>query len=90
MLNFHRTFRAFAGPLAAVSFCAALAAQAREIDPQLREYVITSCSTDAYRLCPQALGDETAAVQCMRKNRSQLNQICRVAYDKVVRVLHKP
>ena len=90
MLTFHRSFRAFAGTIAALSFCAALAAQAREIDPQLREYVITSCSTDAYRLCPQSLGDESAAVRCMRKNRAQLNQICRVAYDKVVRVLRRP
>ena len=90
MSNFDRTFRAFAGAVAASAFCVALAAQAREIDPQLREYVMNSCSTDAYRLCPQALGDESSAVQCMRKNRSQLNQICRVAYDKVVRVLRKP
>ncbi len=90
MLTFDRTFRAFAGAVAAGSFCVTLAAQARELDPQMRQYVITSCSTDAYRLCPQALGDESAAVQCMRKNRSQLDQICRVAYDKVVRVLRKP
>jgi hypothetical protein len=83
----NRTFRALAGACAALSFCAALAAQAREIDPQLRQYVIASCSTDAYRLCPQSLGSEGDAVKCMKKNRSQLNQVCRVAYDKVARVL---
>ena len=89
MLTF-RTFRASIGAVVAMSFCAALAAEAREIDPQLRQYVITSCSTDAYRLCPESLGNEKDAVKCMRKNRSQLNQICRVAYDKVVRVMRKP
>jgi hypothetical protein len=89
MLTKIRTFRAVAGAVAAVSFCAALAAQAREIDPELRQYVIASCSTDAYRLCPQSLGNETDAVKCMKKNRSQLNQTCRGAYDKVVRVLRE-
>lgn len=89
MLTYIRTFRAMAGAVAAMSFCAALAAEAREIDPELRQYVITSCSTDAYRLCPQSLGNESEAVRCMRKNRAQLNRICRVAYDKVVRVLAK-
>jgi hypothetical protein len=89
MLTFNRTSKAMAGAVAVASFCAALAAQAREIDPELRQYVIASCSTDAYRFCPQSLGNETDAVKCMRKNRAQLNQTCRVAYDKVVRVLRQ-
>jgi hypothetical protein len=89
MISFNPTFKAVAGAIALVSFCATFAAQAREIDSQLREDVITNCSTDAYRLCPQSLGDETAAVKCMRKNRAQLNKTCRVVYDKVVRVLRK-
>ena len=89
MLSYNRTFRAVAVAFVAVSFGAALAAQAREIDAELRQYVITSCSTDAYRLCPQSLGDEGEAVKCMRKYRSQLNLTCRVAYDKVVHVLRK-
>jgi hypothetical protein len=49
--------------------------------------VIASCSSDAYRLCPQSLGSESDAVSCMKSKRSQLEQTCRVAYDKVVRVL---
>ena len=89
MLTDNRTFRALARAIAAASFCAAIAAQAREIDPELRQYVISSCSTDAYRLCPASLNSDTDAVKCMRKNRSQLNQTCRVAYDKVVRVLRQ-
>jgi len=89
MLTYNRTFRALSSAVVALSFCTALAAQAREIDPELRQYVIANCSDDAYRLCPQSLGNENDAVKCMRKNRSQLNQTCRVAYDKVVRVMRK-
>jgi hypothetical protein len=89
MLSYFVTFKAVAGAIAAASLCAALAAQAREIDPELRQYVINSCSTDAYRFCPQSLGNESEAVKCMRKNRAQLNKVCRVAYDKAVRVLRQ-
>ena len=66
---------------------ASSAAGARELDAELRQYVIASCSTDAYRLCPQALGNEAAAVNCMKANRRQLNLTCRVAYDKAAHVL---
>jgi hypothetical protein len=89
MLTFYPTLRAVAAAIAILSSGATWAAQAREIDSQLRDDVIASCSTDAYRLCPQSLGDESAAVKCMRKNRAQLNKTCRVVYDKVVRVLRK-
>jgi len=60
---------------------------ARDLDPDLRQYVIANCSQDAYRLCPQSLGSEHDAVNCMRAKRSQLVQTCRAAYDKVARVL---
>jgi len=63
------------------------AACARDLDPELRQYVIASCSTDAYRLCPQSLGSEHDAVSCMKSKRSQLNQVCRSAYDKAARTL---
>jgi hypothetical protein len=62
---------------------------ARELDPDLRQNVIASCSQDAYRLCPQSLGSEHDAVSCMKSKRSQLDQICRVAYDKAARVLRQ-
>jgi hypothetical protein len=62
---------------------------ARELDPDLRQQVIASCSQDAYRLCPQSLGSEQDAVSCMKSKRSQLEQTCRVAYDKVARVLRQ-
>jgi len=87
MLTYSKTFRALSSAVVTLSFCAAFAAQARELDPELRQYVIANCSNDAYRLCPQSLGNEHDAVKCMRKNRAQLNRSCRAAYDKVVRVL---
>jgi hypothetical protein len=62
---------------------------ARDLDPDLRQYVIASCSVDAYRLCPQSLGNEHDAVSCMKSKRDQLAQTCRVAYDKVARVLRQ-
>ena len=65
------------------------AASARELDPDLRQYVIASCSQDAYRLCPQSLGSEHDAVSCMKTKRSQLSQTCGVAYEKAVRVLRQ-
>lgn len=63
------------------------AASARDLDPELRQYVIASCSDDAYRLCPQSLGNEHDAVSCMKSKRAQLNRVCRTAYDKAARTL---
>ena len=63
------------------------AAQARDLDPETRNYVIATCSTDAYRLCPQSLSNEQAAVSCMRARRRELGSACRVAYDRVARIL---
>ena len=62
---------------------------ARDLDPDLRQNVIASCSQDAFRLCPQSLGNEHDAVSCMKSKRDQLAQTCRVAYDKVARVLRQ-
>ena len=74
--------------LAAIAVGAlAFGANARDLDPSLKQYVIASCSEDAFRLCPQSLTSERDAVSCMKTKRSQLNQTCRVAYDKAVRVL---
>ena len=74
--------------LAAIAVGAlAFSANARDLDASLKQYVIASCSEDAVRLCPQSLGNEHDAVSCMKTKRSQLNQTCRAAYDKAVRVL---
>ena len=75
---------ALAAGLFASSYGAALA---RDLDPDLRQFVIASCSQDAYRLCPQSLSSEKDAVSCMRSKRSQLAGVCRTAYDKAARVL---
>jgi hypothetical protein len=68
-------------------FIGSAVAGARELDPELRQYVIVSCSQDAYRLCPQSMNSEREAADCMRGKRAQLNKTCRVAFDKVARVL---
>jgi hypothetical protein len=66
-----------------------VAADARKLDAAMQQYVIASCSDDAFRLCPSSLGSENDAVACMRSKRAQLNQTCRVAYDKAVRTLRR-
>lgn len=71
---------------AAVSVSCATAI-AKNLDPDLRQQVLASCSADAYRLCPQSLGSEGEAVSCMRKKRHELTDTCRTAYDRVVRTL---
>ena len=63
------------------------AAGARDLDPELRQYVMASCSDDAFRLCPQSLGSEHDAVSCMKSKRAQLNKLCRSAYDKAAHTL---
>ena len=68
---------------------AAIGADARELDVAMQQYVIANCSSDAYRLCPQSLGNQNDAVACMKSKRSQLAPTCRVAYDKVVRTLRE-
>ena len=74
--------------LAAGVLIAALgAADARELDDSMKQYVIASCSDDAFRLCPSSLGSTSDAVACMKTKRAQLKQTCRVAYDKVVYTL---
>ena len=92
MQALHQTFRRAARPGFAIALALATGASAvaaRELDAELRQTVIASCGADAYRLCPQSLGSEKDAVSCMRSKRAQLNQVCRVAYDKVVRVLRQ-
>jgi hypothetical protein len=80
----------FKAALSAGVLLAALgAADARELDASMKQYVIFSCSDDAYRLCPTSLGSTNDAVACMKAKRAQLNQTCRVAYDKVVRTLRE-
>ena len=68
-------------------FISSAVAGARDLDPELRQYVIATCSQDAYRLCPQSLNSERDAAVCMKGKRAQLNPTCRTAFDKVARVL---
>jgi len=75
------------GALALAAVALAGAASAKDLDPDLRQQVIASCSGDAMRLCPQSLNNESEAVSCMRKKRRDLTPVCRAAYDQVVRVL---
>ena len=81
-------FISFRAAIAAGALVAAAgAADARELDDSMKQYVIASCSNDAFRLCPTSLGSTSDAVACMKAKRAQLNQTCRVAYYKVVYTL---
>jgi hypothetical protein len=74
-----------AGAAIALTFIADV--NAKDLNPDLRQQVIASCSSDAIRLCPQSLSSQDEAVSCMRKKRHDLTPVCRAAYEQVVRVL---
>jgi hypothetical protein len=63
------------------------AALATELGSDLRQEVISICTPDAYRLCPQSLSSVSDAAACMRRKHAQLTPTCRVTFDRVVRVL---
>ncbi len=73
------------GAAVALSFVANV--QAKDLDPDLRQQIVASCSADAMRLCPQSLSSQDEAVSCMRKKRHDLTPVCRAAYEQAVRVL---
>lgn len=63
------------------------AALAGEITPDLKQEVMSNCAQDAYRLCPQSLSSVSEAAACMRHKRGELAPVCRVSFDRAVRVL---
>ena len=82
-----RPDRSYFRLLLAAGLLASTAAGARDLDPQVKQYVISTCSGDAYRLCPQSLTSEKDAVSCMKTKRRELGPACRMAYDKAARLL---
>ena len=62
-------------------------AGAQDVSQDLRDRAVQSCTSDAMRLCPQAIMDEGQVVSCMASKRPQLTQSCRAVYDQVARVL---
>ena len=75
------------GLLVAVALASPALAGAQDVSAELRQRAVQTCGGDAMRLCPMALGDESAAVSCMAGKRPQLTPSCRVVYDQVARVL---
>ena len=47
-----------------------------------------ACSADAVRFCSAAYPDEMKLVGCMKQNRAQLSQICRVTFDAGMKRRH--
>ena len=62
-------------------------AGAQNVSQDLRDKAVQNCTSDAMRLCPEAIMDEGQVVNCMASKRPQLTQSCRVVYDQVARVL---
>ena len=62
-------------------------AGAQDVSQDLRDRAVQSCTSDAMRLCPQAIMDEGQVVSCMARKRPQLTPSCRALYDQVARVL---
>ena len=44
-----------------------------------------ACTSDAVRFCFGTYPDETKLLSCMKQNRSQLSDTCRVAFDMGVK-----
>ena len=44
-----------------------------------------ACTSDAVRFCYGTYPDETKLLSCMKQNRSQLSDTCRVAFDMGVK-----
>ena len=62
-------------------------AGAQDVSQALRDRAVQTCTSDAMRLCPEAIMDEGQVVTCMAGKRPQLTQSCRAVYDQVARVL---
>ncbi len=62
-------------------------AGAQDVSQDLRDKAVQTCTSDAMRLCPEAIMDEGQVVSCMASKRPQLTQSCRTVYDQVARVL---
>ena len=62
-------------------------ADEQDISPALRQKAITVCKSDAERLCSDSLSSEEQAISCLAGKRSQLNSVCKIAYDEVAHVL---
>ena len=62
-------------------------AGAQDVSQALRDRAVQTCTSDAMRLCPEAIMDEGQVVTCMASKRPQLTQSCRTVYDQVARVL---
>ena len=75
------------GFVLSIALSSACLAGAQDVSPELRQRAIQNCSSDALRLCPQAITDEGAAVSCMANKRPELTPSCRIVYDQVARVL---
>ena len=47
-----------------------------------------ACTEDAVRLCIQVYPDEDKLISCMRSNRSDLSESCRVVFDEGLKRRH--
>ena len=43
---------------------------------------VAACTPDAFRLCQQAFPDKSLVLQCLAKNRRQLNPACTLAFNR--------
>ena len=85
-MSIYKKYRNLVGAALAISALHGTAV-ANSLAPDLQQQVIAICSPDAYRLCPQSLTSVGEAATCMRRKHSELTPTCRVAFDRVVRIL---
>ena len=70
-----------------IALASSCLAGAQDVSQALRARAVQTCTSDAMRLCPEAIMDEGQVVTCMAGKRPQLTQSCRAVYDQVARLL---
>ncbi len=67
----------FAGALALAASTPALAQQQQQQTPNGMQAEQQACEGDVYKLCGQAIPDQTRIEKCLRKKWSKVSQNCR-------------
>ena len=75
--------------LATVLLTSTVLASEGDVSPALRAQAEAVCRDDAFRLCADAVPDESAILACMRPKRAMLTAPCRKVFDEVAQNLRR-
>ncbi len=61
----------------------------QDVSPALRERAKAICLQDVFRLCSDAMTDETTVVACMLPKRSLVSMPCQRIYDDLTKTVQR-